>query len=158
MARRAQDLAVWGRRVFLWLSLVAALPLAGCGTRGFSLEDAVPGAAALAPDRTLLTHSVSQQQPAISADPAEISDRETIRNAVTSAIVDEVGSDGIGWANAGTGSRGAIRQIDERQETSRLCRRFLATRESYQGVHLYRGETCLGAARIWTMTAFDRVE
>jgi hypothetical protein len=69
-----------------------------------------------------------------------------------------VGSDGIGWANAGTGSRGAIRQIDERQETSRLCRRFLATRESYQGVHLYRGETCLGAARIWTMTAFDRVE
>jgi hypothetical protein len=142
----------------LWLSLAAALPLAGCGTRGFSLEDAVPGAATLAPDRTLLTHSVSQQQPAISADPAEISDRETIRNAVTSAIVDEVGSDGIGWANAGTGSRGAIRQIDERQETSRLCRRFLATRESYQGVHLYRGETCLGAARIWTMTAFDRVE
>jgi hypothetical protein len=134
------------------------MPLAGCGTRGFSLEDAVPGAATLAPDRTLLTHSVSQQQPAISADPAEISDRETIRNAVTSAIVDEVGSDGIGWANAGTGSRGAIRQIDERQETSRLCRRFLATRESYQGVHLYRGETCLGAARIWTMTAFDRVE
>jgi hypothetical protein len=142
----------------LWLSLAAALPLAGCGTRGFSLEDAVPGAATLAPYRTLLTHSVSQQQPAISADPAEISDRETIRNAVTSAIVDEVGSDGIGWANAGTGSRGAIRQIDERQETSRLCRRFLATRESYQGVHLYRGETCLGAARIWTMTAFDRVE
>ena len=158
MARRAQDLAVWGRRVFLWLSLVAALPLAGCGTRGFSLEDAVPGAPALAPDRTLLTHSVSRAQPEPVADPAALSDEATIRNAVTSAIVDEIGADGIGWANAGTGSRGAIRQIAERQEASRLCRRFLATRESFEGVHLYRGEACLGPALIWTMTAFDRVE
>ena len=158
MARRAQDFAVWGRRLFLWLSLAAALPLAGCGTRGFSLEDAVPGAPAQMPDRSLVTHSVSRPQPDISADPAAVSDEETIRNAVTSAIVDEVGANGIGWANAGTGSRGAIRQIDERQEASRLCRRFVATRESFEGVHLYRGETCLGAARIWTMTAFDRVE
>jgi len=131
------------------------MPLAGCGTRGFSLEEAVP---THAPDRTLVTHSISRSQPDMSLDPAVASDKDTIRNAVTSAIVDEVGADGIGWANAGTGSRGAIRQIAERQEDNRLCRRFLASRESFEGIHLYRGETCLGAARIWTMTAFDRVE
>lgn len=151
MARRAQDFAGWGRRVFVWLSVAAAVSLAGCGTRGFSIEDAVP-------DRSLLTSSVSRQQPDIPADPVSASDEETIRNAVSSAIVDAVGDDGIGWANARTGSRGAIRQIRERQDGNRLCRRFTASRESFEGVHLYQGETCLGPAKIWMMTAFDRVE
>jgi len=152
LARRAQVFAGWGRRVFVWLSIAAAAAaLAGCGTRGFSLEEAVA-------DRSLLTGSVSRHQPDIPADPVAASDEETIRNAVSSAVVEAVGEDGIGWANAATGSRGAIRGISERQDKSRLCRRFTASRESFDGVHLYRGETCLGPARIWTMTAFDRVE
>ena len=151
MARRAQVFAGWSRRISAWLGIAAAIALAGCGTRGFSLEDAVP-------DRALVTSSISRQQPDIPPDPVTASDEETIRNAVSSAVVDEVGEDGIGWANAATGSRGAIRAISERQDKSRLCRRFTASRESFDGVHLYRGETCLGPARIWTMTGFDRVE
>lgn len=151
MARRAQASAGWDRRVFVWLSLAAALSLAGCGAKGFSLEDAIP-------DRSILTGALSRNKPAPPPDPVVTSDEETIRNAVTSAIVDEVGGDGLGWANAGTGSRGAIRDIRERQQEGRLCRRFTASRESFEGVHLYRGETCLGPAKIWAMTAFDRVE
>lgn len=151
MARRTQASALWRGRVLVWLGLVAALPLAACGTAGFSLEGALP-------DRSAVTGSVQRSQPALPDDPVAASDEDTIRNAVSSAIVDEVGEEGLGWANAGTGSRGAIRRIVERQEANRLCRRFIASRESYEGIHLYRGETCLGAANIWTMTAFDRVE
>ena len=151
MGRWTQAFAGWGRRVLLWLSLAAAVPLAACGTAGFSLESAVP-------DRSAVTGSIAQGQIGPATDPATASDEDTIRNAVSSAIVDEVGADGIGWANVATGSRGAVRQISERRDGSRLCRRFTASRESFDGVHLYRGETCLGIARIWTITAFDRVD
>ena len=135
----------------MWLSLAAALPLAACGTAGFSLESAVP-------DRSLVTGSIGPARVEPAGDPAAASDEDTIRNAVSSAVVDEIGADGIGWANAATGSRGAVRQISERRDGNRLCRRFTASRESFDGVHLYRGEACLGAARIWTMTGFDRVD
>lgn len=151
LARRAHVFAGWSRRISAWLGIFAAVALCGCGTRGFSIEDAVP-------DRSLVTHSISRPQPDISADPVTASDEETIRNAVSSAVVDQLGEGGIGWANAATGSRGSIRAVSERQDNNRLCRRFTASRESFDGVHLYRGETCLGPARIWTMTAFDRVE
>ena len=135
----------------MWLGLAAVLPLAACGTAGFSLESAVP-------DRSVLTGSVRPGPADAQNGPLVASDEETIRNAVSSAIVEEVGTGGLGWANAGTGSRGAINQIIERKDEGRLCRRFTASRESYEGVHLYRGEACLGSARIWTMTAFDRIE
>ena len=151
MARRAQAFGRWGRRVFLWLSLTAALPLAACGTHGFSIEDAVA-------DRSLVTGAISPQQPGPASDPAALSDELTIRNAVSSAAVDEVGEAGIGWANAGTGSRGTIREIHERRDDGFLCRSFTASRESFDGVHLYRGETCLGAAKLWVMKAFRRIE
>ena len=155
MPRRAQVFVGWNRRICAGFGLVAIVALAGCGTRGFSIEDAVPDRA---PDRSLVTSAIPSKQPPIVTDPVAISDEETIRNAVSSAIVESAGEDGIGWANANTGSRGAIRQIIEKREGSRLCRRFTASRESFDGVHLYRGETCLGSTKIWTMTAFDRVD
>lgn len=149
MVRRAQVLAGCNRQVFLWLSLTVLLTLAGCGAKGFSIEDAVP-------DRALITGSIAPRAP--DADLVIVSDEETIRNAVTSAIVEAGSPDEIGWANINTGSRGAIRALTEKKDGPRLCRRFTASRESYDGVHLYRGEACLGSTRIWSMTAFDRVE
>jgi hypothetical protein len=117
---------------------------------GFSIEDA-------APDRSVVTGSISSK-PFTTGDTVGSSDEATIRNAVSSAIVNEIGENGIGWANAGTGSRGAIRDVRETHDDGMLCRRFTASRESFSGVHLYRGETCLGAARLWVMKSFDRVE
>lgn len=145
MARPAQGFDRWGRRLFLWVSLGCTLLSAACGARGFSIEDAVP-------DRSIVTGSV---RPAPSGS---VSDEVTIRNAVSSAIVDEVGEDGIGWANVSTGSRGAIRTLRETRETGRLCRSFSATRESFEGVHLYRGETCLDSGGQWAMHRFQKVE
>lgn len=156
MGRAAQAFGVYGRRLFRWgnrrtlLCAAACLPLAACGAKGFSIEAAVP-------DRSTITGSIARPAPA-SADPVSISDEATIRNAVSSAIVDEIGEDGLGWANAGTGSRGAIREVREARADGYLCRRFTASRESFSGVHLYRGETCLGPERLWIMKSFDRVE
>lgn len=155
MGRRAQVIAGWDRQVFAWFSLFMAVTLAGCGTYGFSIEDAVP-------DRSILTGSITPgsiaQQDGVEVDSFAASDEETIRNAVSSAIVEQVNDGGVGWANASTGSRGAINQIVEKREGPRICRRFTASRESFDGVHLYRGEACLGSGRVWTMTAFARVE
>lgn len=145
MAQPAQAFGGWDRRVFVWLSLCAALAAAGCGGRGFSIEDA-------APDTSIVTGSIGPPQP------SGVSDEVTIRNAVSSAIVDEIGEAGLGWANAGTGSRGAIREVRETRDGAYLCRSFAATRESFEGVHLYRGETCLNAAKQWAMHRFERVE
>ena len=156
MGRRAQAFDGWGRRLFLWGSrravfcLLICLPLAACGARGISIEDAV--------DRSLVTGSIERQAAAPAADATRRSDEATIRNAVSSAIVEEAGDSGIGWANAETGSRGLISAISEDKRDGFLCRRFTAMRESYDGVALYRGETCLGSARLWVMQAFDRVE
>ena len=156
MRRPAQAFDEWGRRLFLWFSprtalcIALAVPLAACGTRGFSIEHAVP-------DQSIVTSSIPPQPNRQGGDATRRSDEATIRNAVSSAIVDEVGEGGIGWANAETGSRGAIREIRESRSDGYLCRSFTATRESFDGVAMYRGETCLGSARLWVMRAFDEV-
>ncbi len=156
LRRPAQAFDGWGRRLFLWFSLratlcvVLAAPLAACGTRGFSIEDAVP-------DRSIVTSSVQAQPNQRIADTTSRSDAATIRNAVSSAVVGELDS-GLGWANAETGSRGVIRDVRENKRDGFLCRNFTATREAFDGVSLYRGETCLGTSRLWVMRAFDRVQ
>lgn len=109
------------------------------------------------PDRSITTGSISQETvPPV--DALRLSDEATIRDAVSSAIVDELGDGGIGWANAGTGSRGSIRQVTEARRDGYLCRHFLASRESFDGIHLFRGETCLGSAKVWVMRTFEAVE
>lgn len=156
MARPAQAFDGWGRRVFLWLSprsglcIAAALALSACGSKGFSIESAI--------DDSIHTGATTELAAAPAADVNQISDEITIRNAVSSAIVDEIGEAGIGWANAHTGSRGSIRDISERQHNGALCRSFTASRESFSGVHLYSGEACFGAAKVWTMRSFQRRE
>lgn len=142
--RPVQGFCGWGRLVFLWLSLGSAVALSACGTRGFSIEDAVP-------DNALTTGSVP-------GGASRSPDEGTIRDAVSSAIVDEIGEQGIGWANVGTGSRGVIRDVRESSDSGTLCRSFAATRENYEGVFLYRGEACLNRAKQWSMHKFDRVE
>lgn len=125
------------------------LLLAGCGSKGFTLESAVP-------DHALTTGSIARDGRA-GGDGTALSDEATIRNAVSSAVVDEGMAAGQGWANAATGSRGTIRRIAEARESGRVCRDFEATRESYEGIHLYRGRTCLERPGNWTVTAYDRV-
>ncbi|TPJ77714.1 RT0821/Lpp0805 family surface protein [Mesorhizobium sp. B2-6-2] len=122
-----------------------ALPLAACGAGGFSLEKADV-------DRSIITSSAPSSPAAAAAD--KDSDQTTIGNAVSSADVKELGGQALPWANAGTGSRGAITELVELKDGGLTCRRFSATRESFDGVALYKGELCLAEAGGWRMQEF----
>ena len=127
--------------------LTLALPLAACGAGGFSLQKAEI-------DRSIITSSA----PSSSAVPAasdQDSDQTTIGNAVSSADIKELGGQAVPWANAGTGSRGAITELVELKDGGLTCRRFSATRESFDGVALYKGELCLAEAGGWHMQEFE---
>ncbi len=103
-------------------------------------------------DTTILTSAVTPAVPA--SDSQAISDQTTIRNAVSSANVEELRGQALSWANAETQSRGAIFEVHEVREKAVLCRKFRTSRESFEGVALYAGETCLGRDGAWYMRSF----
>ena len=126
--------------------MALALPLAACGAGGFSLEKAEI-------DRSIVTSSTNAT-PAVPAASDKDSDQTTIGNAVSSADIKELGGQAVPWANSGTGSRGAITELVELQHAGRTCRTFTATRESFDGVAMYKGELCMAGAGGWRMQAF----
>ncbi|SJM29581.1 RT0821/Lpp0805 family surface protein [Mesorhizobium delmotii] len=125
--------------------VLVVLPLAACGAGGFSLEQAEV-------DRTILTSSTPAVASPIDQDRA--SDQATIRNAVSSADIQELGGQAVPWANSDTGSRGSIIELAESRDNGQLCRRFTASRESFDGVALFKGEVCLAGAGAWRMQDF----
>ena len=58
------------------------------------------------------------------------------------------------WANADTGSRGAIDSLVEEKRNDMLCRRFTTSRESFDGVAVYKGQACMVAPGTWQMQEF----
>lgn len=129
-------------------AFACALVVAGCGSRGVTLDD-------IAKDTSIITGSVSPS--AKPKDDTEISDATTIRNVVSALDLDAGAPTLLAWANAETGSRGALSDISEHSESGTRCRRFEATRESFDGIAIYQGESCLASGGIWAMTAFDRL-
>ncbi len=127
--------------------LFLAAACAGCASGGLALDG-------LGVDETITTSSVAREGDG-APDAEQLSDEETIRNAVSSANLERLTGGSIPWANSATGSRGEISAIVERVEDGRLCRRFTVSRESFEGVALHRGEACLAAAGDWWLSAFD---
>lgn len=111
----------------------------------------------LAADSSITTGAIAKsEKPAL---PAELeSDQAAMRNSVSAADLSRMESAGIPWANPATGSRGTIIGISEYKEQGMLCRGFSSTRESYDGVALYRGNICLGPAGSWAMLDFDAAD
>lgn len=126
--------------------LCACIVLSACGAGGFSLEKAEV-------DKSLYTSNVPVAAAPYDAD--RHSDEATIRNAVTSADIETLAGAPLAWANAGTGARGQITGIAESKGEGTLCRRFNATRESFDGVRLYRGQTCMVGSGAWRMQSFE---
>lgn len=127
------------------LVCLAIVPLTCCAG-GFDLDKA-------GVDETLTTGSVvgnERQQ----TDAMQVSDEATIRNAVSSADLAAVGESGLPWANADTGSRGAIMNLVEYDNKGLLCRKFSVSRESFNGVRLYAGDACRAGDGSWRMLAF----
>jgi 17 kDa outer membrane surface antigen len=127
--------------------LAAAISLSACGIGGFSLEKAEV-------DRSLLTGAISSGTRAPS-DSERVSDEATIRNAVSAADVTTLDGTALAWANADTGSRGAISNLSESRDNGALCRKFTTSRESYDGVGLYHGEVCMAGSGLWRMMNFQ---
>lgn len=130
------------RLAFVFL---AVAPLAACAG-GVDL-----GKAGI--DDTLKTSAVGvdANQP---RDASQTSDEVTIRNAVSSADLDALGATGLAWANSDTGSRGAITQLTQYDKKGLLCRKFRASRESFDGVRLYAGDACRAGDGSWRMLEF----
>ncbi len=127
------------------LVLCALALLQGCAS-GFSLKEAEV-------DRSLYTSALPPGQNAAPPDAHRISDEVTIRNAVSSADIESQKT--LPWANADTGARGAITDVAEYKQAGLLCRRFTTTRESFDGVRLFKGNTCMAGAGDWHMQAFE---
>jgi hypothetical protein len=129
------------------MALCAAfLPLGACASGGFSLEKAEV-------DHSILTSNVPAEQ--VGTDAGRASDETTIRNAVSSADLESLAGKPVPWANPDTGSRGAIASLTEQKNDGTLCRAFTTSRESFDGVGLYKGEVCMVGAGAWRMQAFD---
>ncbi len=145
MLRRAQVEALCGDAVvalyngLLIVGLTAAL--VGCAS-GNVLQQT-------ARDRSLVTGSISGP-----GQGDKLTDEQAVSNAVTGADVDHIGSDGISWNNPATGASGQITSIVEYQDKDLLCRRFLTSRASFDGVSLVHGDVCLGVGVGWHMRTF----
>ncbi len=126
--------------------LVAVAALSACGAGGFKLSK-------VDADRSIVTSSVPASEGG-QPDRTRVSDETTIRNAVSSASVQEVAARPLAWTNAETESRGAITALRETRENGRICRSFMASRESYDGVQLYSGEACAAGDGLWLMRSF----
>jgi hypothetical protein len=131
--------------VFPVLTLIA---LSGCAAGGIGLDKANV-------DPTITTGDVGI---AAASNPEQRSDEATIRNAVSAADLEllKTGSP-LAWANADTGSRGAIDSLVEEKRGERLCRTFTTSRESFDGVSLYKGQACMVAPGAWQMQEFQPV-
>jgi len=107
------------------------------------------------PDKQIETSSVPGQY---HAQPDGLADETTVRNAVTSADMSRIDLSGtIPWANTSTGSAGVISHIQEENNGSYVCRTFMTTRHSYQGVSNYIGKACLIGSGTWQLVSFKDV-
>ncbi|MDH4985926.1 RT0821/Lpp0805 family surface protein [Aminobacter anthyllidis] len=136
-----------GSRSLKLVLLLSLTTISACGAGGFSLEKAEV-------DRSLVTSKVPDDVNRTS-DANRLSDETTIRNAVSSADVAELKGQAIPWANAETGSRGAITALVESNERGVLCREFAVSRESFDGVSLFKGEVCAAGSGAWQMLSFQ---
>jgi surface antigen len=126
--------------------LALAVVASGCTSRSPSLDS-------LGFD-SIKTGSISGGK-AVAPDAERMSDETTIRNAVSSANLDEVSGGRLAWANSQTGSRGEVFGVMEYMDETRLCRRFRVSRESFQGISLFRGEVCMSMAGEWWVRTFE---
>jgi surface antigen len=118
--------------------------LSGCAMKGFSIEKAVP-------DQTTVTGSIAPAQP---VDTKGSSDQLTVRNIVSALNFTQWGNKPVPWSNPETGSQGTITAIAEKKDDAGLCREFQTSRESFDGVMIYKGETCMENGGQWTLKSF----
>jgi surface antigen len=140
LALMTADSGPGARRLSLALLTALAMPLAACTSGG--------------PVANIDTAPTGQVAGAAPVAPEQLSDQATVRNAVSSADLAGLGTQPLAWANPETGSRGAITAVAEQRQNGQLCRKFTTSRESFDGVAMYRGEACMAQAGVWKLLDF----
>lgn len=102
-------------------------------------------------DRTISTGTIPAP-----AEPEKSSDQETIRNAVSSADLNQLKTNPVPWANASTGSAGVITTIAEDSSSGVVCRAFVTSRHAYDGIAKFYGRTCLIGKGQWQLVSFNQ--
>jgi hypothetical protein len=126
-------------------ALAVVLSLSACATGG--IESATS-------DVDQGTQTGSTAAAGETVDPVRVSDETIIRNAVSAADPEQAKMQPLAWANAETGSRGAISDMMEQEEAGLLCRKFTASREAFDGVAMYMGDACKDNRGVWYMRDF----
>ncbi|WP_295813422.1 RT0821/Lpp0805 family surface protein, partial [uncultured Nitratireductor sp.] len=136
------------------LSLPMAISLlAGCSMSALDLQR--PGV-----DRSTITGSIAPVPEGESPQIPRPADLPTGTEAMLRAMVSAMGEGSaqtlpLSWADPENGVRGVVSQIDE-DETG-TCRRFMTTRESFDGISLYRGTVCPNPEIGWRIQVFEAV-
>ena len=125
---------------------MVVLSLAGCAMGGFSIEKAVP-------DSSTITGSIKTPHKD-ETDTGKLSDQSTIKGIVSALNFSQWGKKPVPWVNHDTGSQGMITTVGETKVNDTLCRQFETSREAFDGVSIYRGETCMERGGQWTLTSF----
>ncbi|WP_419913611.1 RT0821/Lpp0805 family surface protein [Hoeflea sp.] len=108
---------------------VALATLSGCVSSGLDLG------VGNKPDTSLLSGSI---------DPAldTASDDAIIADAVAEAKIKPGYIQDIPWNNAITGNFGSVSFVRENKSVGKVCRDFIVSKHSYDGVMQYTGEIC----------------
>jgi 17 kDa outer membrane surface antigen len=130
-----------------FVALFVTLALSACGTMGGGLKkvDSEP---------EIVTGSIPDEGV---VNTGEVSDANTIRNAISAVDLSRSSSLPFSWANRETGSSGTISKVSELNNDGVVCRKFETSRESYDGVSLFHGAACIGADGQWFMQEFAQI-
>ncbi len=120
------------------------LTVSGCTSTSFDFFGSSPKV-----DRSISTATVPKR-----ADDTT-SDQITVLNAVTSADIVRLAGAPLPWANTSTGSAGVISGISEMPVNNTVCRNFVTTRHSYDGITRVKGRACLVQTDQWAMLSFE---
>jgi len=149
LARREKNDVICIRSMALIRQVALAavmVSLAGCAMGGVGIDKAVP-------DSSTITGSIKSVEKD-ETDNGKRSDQSTIKSIVSALNFTQWGKNPVPWANPDTGSQGAITTIAETKANDTLCRQFETSREAFDGVSIYRGETCMQRGGEWTLTSF----
>lgn len=154
--RAAKQAPVWGMvsssRALLLVSILVAMPfLAACSVS--AIVPGKPGQKAI--DRSAVTGSVSKEVASPSA-PASGGDEEALAASLGGQLAAEGLATPFPWQSADGERRGTVTFVSGEREDG--CRGFVTTRESFDGVVLYRGLLCLDDHAGWQVRSYEPFE
>ncbi|MCY6381670.1 RT0821/Lpp0805 family surface protein [Hoeflea prorocentri] len=127
----------------LALFALVLIPVSGCVSSGFDLGLSDE------PDTTIQSGSV---------DPAlgSATDDAVIADAVATAKIEPGLVQDVPWSNIATGNFGSVSFIRENKSVGKVCRDFIVSKHSYDGISQYTGEICrTRLTKSWTLNSLS---